>query len=143
MKEKIPYSFVLDNLYPAEVTVRPMFGCHAVYIGPRIVLILRKRREHRSDNGVWMATSEEHHRSLKKEFPAMRSIGLLGNGPTNWQVIPESSRDFESSVLLACALILKGDPRIGTPPKPKGRKKAIRKGDRPDTGHVMPGGSEG
>ena len=45
-----------------------MFGCLAVYIEDKIVLILRDKREAISDNGVWLATTEEHHESLRREF---------------------------------------------------------------------------
>ena len=94
-----------------------MFGCHAVYIGRKIVLVLRQRASHPSTNGVWIATRKEHHASLKSLFPSMRSIDFLGKGVTNWQVIPEEAGDFESSVLAACELILRSDARIGTVPK--------------------------
>jgi len=63
-----------------------MFGCLAVYIGEKIVLILREKSTYPSDNGVWLATTEEHHSSLRSEFPHMRSIGLLGKKITGWQV---------------------------------------------------------
>ncbi len=99
-----------------------MFGCHALYIGKRIVLILRKRDTHPETNGVWIATTRVHHASLRKLFPSMQSIAMLGKAPTNWQVLPEASEDFESGVIKACGLILKGDPRIGKIPKGKRTK---------------------
>ena len=101
-----------------------MFGTHTFYIGEKVVLIARKKKEHPRDNGVWIATLREHHATLKKELPGMRSISLLGEAPTNWQVIPETSPHFESSVIRACELIVKGDPRIGRIPK---KRKAKRK----------------
>jgi hypothetical protein len=100
-----------------------MFGCHALYLGSKIYLILRKKKDLRRINGVWIATSREHHESLKKLFPFMRSIDVLGKPPTNWQILPESSEDFEASVIRACELIKKGDPRIGKIPGRKKRKK--------------------
>jgi hypothetical protein len=44
-----------------------MFGCLAVYVQDKIVLILRDKREGTADNGVWLATTEEHHQSLRRE----------------------------------------------------------------------------
>ena len=124
----IPFSFVLDYLYPKEPRIKPMFGCYALYLDRRIVLILRKRKVHPEANGVWLATSREHHASLKKIFPRMRSIEMIGTAPTNWQLLPEKSRDFESSVIKACELVVKGDPRIGTIPKTSSpKRKAGRK----------------
>ncbi len=116
-KKHIPFEFVLDYLHDKNPSVRPMFGCYAVYIDKKIVLVLRDKKAHRSDNGVWLATTKEHHASLKKDFPSMRSIKLLGKSVTGWQVLPASSHDFESSVVLACELVVKGDPRIGKIPK--------------------------
>jgi len=37
---------------------------------------LNDERNHR--NGVWLATTEEHHESLRREFRNMRSIQVLG-----------------------------------------------------------------
>ena len=96
-----------------------MFGAFAVYVGEQIVLILRDKENHEEANGVWLATSKEHHASLKKEFPNMRSIYLLSDGKpeTEWQMLPLSADDFESSVIKACEFILRGDVRIGRVPK--------------------------
>ena len=116
---RVPFGFVFEYLYPKEPRVKPMFGCHALYLGKRLVLILRKRDAHPEANGVWIATSRKHHESLRKIFPSMRSIPMLGKDPTNWQILPERSEDFESSVITACELIVKGDPRIGTIPGSK------------------------
>ncbi|MBI1806575.1 MAG: hypothetical protein HYR76_05935 [Ignavibacteria bacterium] len=116
-RKPIPFAFVLDHLYPKEPVIKQMFGCFALYVGDKITLILRKRKDHPSINGVWLATSKEHHASLRKDFPSMQSIDVLGEGVTNWQVLPEKSRDFEASVIRACECIVKGDPRIGRIPK--------------------------
>ena len=109
-----------------------MFGCLAVYVGEKIVLLLRDKPSYPSDNGVWLATTPEHHASLVQEFPNMRSIKLLGKKVTGWQVLPADSIDFEPAVLHACKLILAGDQRIGKVP---GGRRSSRprpaKGGRP------------
>jgi hypothetical protein len=66
---------------------------------------------------VWLATTAQHHESLRREFPNMRSIGLLGRDITHWQILPADTPDFEEAVLRACELIVAGDPRIGKVPK--------------------------
>ena len=93
-----------------------MFGCLAVYLGEKIVLAFRDKPTHVSDNGVWLATTPEHHESLRREFPNMRSIKLLGKEVTGWQLLPADSLDFEKAALHACELIAGGDPRIGKIP---------------------------
>ena len=83
-----PHEFVLEALASVSPWTRPMFGCLAVYVEEKIVLILREQPDHPSDNGVWLATTVEHHESLRREFPAMRSIAVLGKGVTGWQILP-------------------------------------------------------
>lgn len=119
----IPFEFVLEQLFSAQPVIKPMFGCHAIYVGPKIVMILRKKEGHTHDNGVWLATTTEHHASLKKDFPSMRSITVFGDGETGWQLLPEDEEDFEECVLQACRFVLKGDQRIGKIPKQKRKKK--------------------
>ena len=98
---------------------KPFFGCTAVYVGEKIVLILRNKANEPESNGVWLATTPEHHQSLKSIFPALRSISVLGEATTGWQLLHFNNADFEESVGRACDLILNGDPRIGKIPKRK------------------------
>lgn len=117
-----PHEFVLDALAPLSPRTRPMFGCLAVYVGDRIVVCLRDKSGVTSDdNGVWLATTVEHHESLRCEFPSMRSIRVLGKPVTGWQLLAADAPDFEESALRACELIAKGDPRIGKVPKARRR----------------------
>jgi len=120
-KKSIPFSFAIENLFSREPIVKPMFGCHSIYIDGKIVLSLRDKED--EDSGVWISTSKEFHESLKKEFPSMRSIQLFGPGTSGWQMIHKNADDFEASVNRLCELILKDDPRIGKIPKPKNKKK--------------------
>lgn len=119
----IPFQFVLDELDSLNPSVNPMFGCFGIYVGEKIVMALRSRDNHTGDNGIWVSTKAIHHESLRKIFPSMRSIAVLGNGETNWQIIPEEADDFEEAAFKLCALIRKGDERIGNIPKPKKKKK--------------------
>src|SRR5579863_6733604 len=112
LRKAIPHEFVLEALTAVSPRTNPMFGCLAVYVGDRIVLILRDKRGESADNGVWLATTEEHHASLRREFPNMRSIGVFGKAITGWQVLPADAPDFEASALRACELIVARDPRI-------------------------------
>lgn len=123
-RNPVPHEFVLDAIAELSPTTRPMFGCTAIYIGDKIVLIVREKPTHTADNGVWLATSHEHHASLRRDFPSMRSIQLLGEKITGWQVIPSDSPDFEQSAMCACELVLAGDPRIGKIPKSRQARKS-------------------
>jgi len=108
-----PHQFVLDALASLSPRTRPMFGCLAVYVGNKIVLILRDKPAAPADNGVWLATTEQHHESLRREFPNMRSIQVLRKIVTRWQLLPADAPDFEDAALHACDLVLARDPRIG------------------------------
>jgi len=115
-RKATPYEFVLDALAPLAPWTRPMFGCLAVYVKEKIVLILRDKRDGTPDNGVWLCTTLEHHESLRRDFPNMRSIQVLGKKVTGWQVLPADAPDFEEAALRACDLIIARDPRIGKVP---------------------------
>lgn len=121
-KRSIPFDFVLEELSDVRFMTKPMFGCVAIYVGQEIKIILRDRTDFPNDNGIWLATTVEHHVSLKQSFPAMRSIEIFGLGPTGWQLIPKDASDFEEMAFLVCELVRKGDVRIGMVPQKKLRK---------------------
>jgi hypothetical protein len=91
------------------------------------VLILRDKPEPTADNGVWLATTEEHHESLRRDFPSMRSIQVFGKEVTGWQVLPSEADDFEETALRACEFVLARDSRIGKIP---GARRARGSGER-------------
>ena len=121
-----PHAFVLEAIDAVSTKTRSMFGSLAVYVGNKIVLILRDRSSGTADNGVWLATTEEHHHSLRREFPNMRSIQMFGKAVTSWQVLPVDAPDFEEMALRACELIVARDPRIGK--VPASRRMKVAKG---------------
>jgi hypothetical protein len=128
----VPHEFVLDEIASLSPLTRRMFSCVAVYVEEKIVLALRDSRRSPADNGVWLATTAHHHASLRREFPQMRSIRVLGKAPTGWQVLPADDPQFEAAAIRACRLILARDPRIGKIPKARPmRTRAPRRGRRP------------
>ena len=126
-RKAVPHAFVLDALADLEPRTNPMFGCLAVYVGEKIVLVLRDKHPPDTDNGVWLATTQEHHESLQREFPNMRSIRVFGKPVTGWQVLPASTPDFEEAALHACELVIARDPRIGKVPKKKNSRRTKRR----------------
>ncbi len=123
-RSRVPHEFVLDALESVNPVTKPMFGCLAVYVKEKVVLILRDHRDHPADNGVWLATAPEYHDSLRREFPHMRSIQMFRTPMTSWQILPADVTDFEESALHACELVLARDPRIGRVP---GRRRVSQK----------------
>jgi hypothetical protein len=91
-----------------------MFGCHLIYLGNRMMLLLRQRPKEPQLNGVYVATLPEHHDSL------LATLGLgerprlfTKNDKKEWLFLPEEHAGFESAALTACQLIKKADKRIG------------------------------
>ena len=123
------FNFIFEELSDLGIESKPMFGARGVYYDGKIVFILRDRPSSPQDNGLWIATTGEHHDSLQNEFPEMRSIELFGPGPTGWQNIPLESETFEESALRICDLVRARDPRVGKIPKKsiRGKKKLAKK----------------
>jgi hypothetical protein len=97
-----------------------MFSGFAVYVGDKIVLILRDSPKHSEDNGVWLVFSETADLTdpgIHRDFPSIRLIGLLGGKIGHWRLIPADSPTFESEALHACELLLKHDARFGRVPQ--------------------------
>jgi hypothetical protein len=120
LKQKPPHAFVLDALAPLHPEVRRMFSGFAVYIGDRIVCMLRDHPKSPRDNGVWLVLSEAVNpadRTLRREFPSLRSIELLAGKIGHWLLIPSDGPAFETEALHACDLLLGHDPRLGRIPK--------------------------
>jgi hypothetical protein len=108
-RKAVLHEFVLDAMAALSPETRSMFGCLAVYVEGKIVLVLRDRRDQAADNGVWLTTTEEHHESLRSEFPNMRSIQAFGKKVTGWQVLPVDASDFEEAALRAGEPIVASD----------------------------------
>ena len=53
-RKPVPHEFVLDAMVPLSPETRSMFGCLAIYVQDKIVLILRDKRDGTADNGVWL-----------------------------------------------------------------------------------------
>ena len=98
----------------------------------KIVFALRNRKDR--DDGVWVATTKEHHASLRRELPNLRSISMFASARRDGRCFPPTLRTSRG-VLLACALVRARDPRIGKVPKP--RKKATARKAR-NSGVVIP-----
>jgi hypothetical protein len=125
VKRKPPHSFVLEALDALNPEVRPMFSGFAVYEGDRLILMLRDNAKSPRDNGVWLVLSEgtdPADRRLRREFPSLRRIELLGNKIGHWLVIPSDSPNFETESLHACDLLLRRDPRLGRIPESRRRR---------------------
>ncbi|NEU08769.1 hypothetical protein GZH53_10635 [Flavihumibacter sp. R14] len=121
MPKKISFDFVLDHLTSQDLKVKPMFGMFAIYVGEKIMFILRQRNEHPESNGIWLAVSNEHPEELRNDFPSLTSIPDLPHRhrpkSSEWLLLHEAAADFESLAITLCRLVVKGDRRIGHIPQ--------------------------
>jgi hypothetical protein len=119
-RRSAPFPFILEALAALEPEVRPMFSGFAVYVGEKIVLMLRDSPKQPKDNGVWLVFSETANLAdpgIRQDFPSLRLIDLLGGKIAHWRLIPADSSTFESEALHACDLLLKHDRRFGRIPQ--------------------------
>ena len=113
MTKSAPFDFVFDYL-PTGITLKKMFGMQYIYLGKRIMLILRKSAKQPEWNGIWVATSREHHEGLKNNIPELGHFFMDGDDRhSNWLLIPDNAEDFEGAAIKVCELIAHGDARIG------------------------------
>ena len=116
-KKPLPFRFVLDELEARQPLVKPMFGCHAIYLGEKLVLFLCDSDKWAEQKGLWLPTTPEHYANLAQEFASARPLMQDKVNKSPWLLLPVSAPDFEAQALRACELILQGDPRIGRIPR--------------------------
>ena len=119
-RRSVPYPFIVEALAPLDPEIRPMFSGFAVYVGEKIVLMLRDSSKQPKDNGAWLVFSERANLAdpgIQRDFPSLRLIDLLRGKIAHWRLIPADSPTFESEALHACELLLKHDVRFGRIPQ--------------------------
>ena len=112
-----PYLWIIEPLETEPtLIVKPMFGGRSVYVEGRIVLGLMAKTE--PWRGVLVATSHEHHASLRADCPSLRPHPVLGK----WLYLAEAEATFERDAGWLVRRIRARDPRIGVTPAPKVRR---------------------
>ena len=100
---------------------RSMFGCLAIYLHGRMVLLLSEGEE--PWNGLLIPTEHEHHIPILTEFKDIVQHPVL----KKWLYLPENTEDFESVAYDIVHCIEMNDPRFGVEPKerkPKHERKS-------------------
>ncbi len=126
-RRAVPFEFVLEELGGLDLHTRPMFGCTAVYVGSKIVLVLRKKEKMDADTGIWVCIPDEFVGDMKKRFPMLRGVSFFENEHSAWQNLPEENSSFEEVALELCGMIKKGTPLIGRVPKQKKPRSARKR----------------
>ena len=132
-KKEPAFPFIIDEIMSTkiggQITVKPMFGAHAIYRADQILFILRHKEDKTTerDNGMWVVSSGEDQAGLMAEFKALRGIQMFsdmkkGGGIGTWINLPEQSPSFESDAISLVELATRFDPRVGKIPGTKKKK---------------------
>jgi hypothetical protein len=89
---------------------KPMFGCQAVYLFGRLILVLAAKEE--PWNGLLVCTSREFHSTLICEYPGLQPHPILGK----WLYLSQTHDGFDETAQELVLQIVKNDPRIGVEP---------------------------
>ncbi len=113
MSYEVPYSFVLQHLYPVRLRIVKMLGGYGLYLEKKLMLFLRNGDRQPEFNGVFVATHPQYFSALQQEVHHSKMDFDLDGSTDSWIFISEDLDDFEEKVKKACALVKAGDERIG------------------------------
>jgi hypothetical protein len=99
---------------------KPMFGCLAIYLHGRLMLVLASGQE--PWNGLLIPTEHQSHDAIVKEFQEVVQHSVL----KKWLYLPEAIEDFETVASDIVEAVRMNDQRFGVEPKERisKRKKA-------------------
>ncbi len=116
-KPKNPLLWVVEPVMEEPSYIdRAWFGCRAIYLHGRLMLVLCSGEE--PWNGILIATEKEFHKDIRKEFQQAVQHPVL----KKWLYLPENSEDFETVVMDIVEAIRMNDQRFGVEPKERKRK---------------------
>jgi hypothetical protein len=96
---------------------KPMFGCLAIYLHGRLMLVLCSGEE--PWNGLLIATEHEFHDAIRQEFENVVQHPVL----KKWLYLPEASEDFETLASDIVEAVRINDQRFGVEPKERVSKR--------------------
>ena len=115
-----PFRFFLDLLLPLDLSHIKMFGVDAYYLEGRMLFALREKETQPQDNGIWIATTKQHHQKLRHQFKSIKPIEE--HRIKSWLMLDSQHDAFEADAFYLAELIIKRSELIGTTPKAKKRK---------------------
>lgn len=120
----VPWDWLVDDLCARPDCVeRRLFGCHAFYLGEKIVAVFAAGEE--PWNGILWPVPWESHAELRGAHTELRPHPVLGK----WLYLPGESDTFEPLARALLARILRGDPLLGVVPQPRRARKFSRKAE--------------
>jgi hypothetical protein len=120
-KKKKPHNpllWVVDSIVEEPSYIeRAWFGCRAIYLHGRLILVLCSGEE--PWNGVLLPTEKEFHKDIRQEFENVVQHPIL----KKWLYLPENSEDFETVSSEIVEAVRGGDQRFGVEPMERTSRK--------------------
>jgi hypothetical protein len=115
---KSPLQWVVEPIMEEPSYIdRAWFGCRAIYLHGRLMLVLCSGEE--PWNGLLIPTEKDFHQDIMREFNGMVQHPVL----KKWLYLPENSEDFETASSEIIEVIRTGDQRFGIEPKERRSRK--------------------
>jgi hypothetical protein len=95
---------------------KSMFGCLAIYLHGRLMLVLCSGEE--PWNGLLIPTEYEFHDAIRQEFENVVQHSVL----KKWLYLPEATEDFETVASDIVEAVRMNDQRFGVEPKERKRR---------------------
>lgn len=107
-----PLLWVIESLMEEpSYLAKPMFGCLAIYLHGKLMLVLASGEE--PWNGLLVPTEHQFHTAIMRELRDVVQHPVL----KKWLYLPEATEEFESSASDIVDAIKINDERFGVEPK--------------------------
>jgi hypothetical protein len=111
-KKQHPLLWVVESLMEEPSYLeKPMFGCLAIYLHGRLMLVLASGEE--PWDGLLIPTEHQFHDAILKEFRDVVQHSVL----KKWLYLPEATEDFESGASDIVEAVRMNDLRFGVEPQ--------------------------
>jgi hypothetical protein len=118
IKKQHPLLWVVEPLMEEPGYIeKPMFGCLAIYLHGRLMIVLASGEE--PWNGLLIPTEHQFHDGIVNEFGDVVQHPVL----KKWLYLPEATEDFESAASDIVEAVRMNDQRFGVEPKEKKKRK--------------------
>jgi len=112
IKKQHPLLWVVESLMEEPSYLeKPMFGCLAIYLHGRLMLVLASGVE--PWNGLLIPTEHQFHDAILKEFSDIVQHSVL----KKWLYLPEATEDFETVASDIVEAVRMNEQRFGVEPK--------------------------
>lgn len=118
LKKQHPLLWVVDSLMEEPSYLeKSMFGCLAIYLHGKLMLVLASGEE--PWDGLLVPTGHQFHDAIQKEFSDVVQHSIL----KKWLYLPEATEYFETVASDIVEAVRMNDQRFGVEPKERVARK--------------------